>query len=35
MDHNEVATQIIDSDKKITLIYAFNTIGKTRLSVAF
>ncbi len=35
MNHNEVADQIIASDKKIILIYAFNAIGKTRLSVAF
>jgi len=35
MNQEEVAKQIIDSDKKIILIYAFNTTGKTRLSVAF
>lgn len=31
----DVAEQIRDSEKKYTLIYAFNGVGKTRLSVAF
>ncbi len=35
MNHKEIANKIISSDKKIILIYAFNAIGKTRLSVAF
>lgn len=32
---NEIAQQLIDSDKKVQLIYAFNGTGKTRLSRAF
>lgn len=35
MNLNGVVEQIISSDKKIILLYAFNTVGKTRLSVAF
>lgn len=31
----EIANQLKESDKKIILIYAFNAIGKTRLSVAY
>jgi hypothetical protein len=33
MNHAEIAKKIIDNDKKIILIYAFNTTGKTRISV--
>ncbi|BCD59485.1 MULTISPECIES: hypothetical protein [unclassified Nitratiruptor] len=35
MTINNIAKKIIDSDKKIILLYAFNTTGKTRLSVEF
>jgi len=35
MNHKDIAQQIIGLDEKIILIYAFNTTGKTRLSVAF
>ena len=35
MNIEEIANQIILSDKRIILLYAFNTTGKTRLSVAF
>lgn len=35
MNHAEIAKKIIDNDKKIILIYAFNTTGKTRISVEF
>ena len=35
MKHEEIANKIILSDKKVILLYAFNTTGKTRLSVAF
>ena len=31
----QIATQLMDEEAKIILIYAFNTVGKTRLSVAF
>lgn len=31
----QIATQLNDEEAKIILIYAFNTVGKTRLSVAF
>ena len=31
----DIATQIMNDDAKIIVIYAFNTVGKTRLSVAF
>ena len=32
---DEIAKQLIDSDKKVNLIYAFNGSGKTRLSKVF
>jgi len=32
---NEIAQQLKDNDKKVKLIYAFNGVGKTRLSRAF
>ena len=32
---SEVATQINDDNKNIQLIYAFNSVGKTRLSIAY
>ncbi len=32
---DEIAKQLSDSDKKVNLIYAFNGIGKTRLSKVF
>jgi hypothetical protein len=35
MNHQNIAQEIINLDEKIILIYAFNTTGKTRLSVAF
>lgn len=35
MEISDIATQIMNDDAKIVLIYAFNTVGKTRLSVAF
>ena len=35
MNHSDVVEQIVSSDRKIILLYAFNTTGKTRLSVAF
>jgi len=35
MTLSHIATELMDDDAKIILIYAFNTIGKTRLSVAF
>jgi hypothetical protein len=35
MNHQEVADQIKGAKEKIFLIYAFNAIGKTRLSVAY
>lgn len=31
----EIAQQLVDADKKVQLIYAFNGVGKTRLSRAF
>ena len=31
----DIAQQLIDADKKVQLIYAFNGVGKTRLSRAF
>ncbi|MGM9809471.1 MAG: hypothetical protein ACI30J_01195 [Paludibacteraceae bacterium] len=31
----EIAQQLRDSDKKVQLIYAFNGVGKTRLSREF
>lgn len=35
MNINEIAEQIRTSNSKIVLIYAFNAVGKTRLSVAY
>jgi hypothetical protein len=35
MNHQDIAKEIISLKEKIILIYAFNTTGKTRLSVAF
>ena len=35
MTISEIAAQLMNDDAKIILIYAFNTVGKTRLSVAF
>src|ERR1700723_857673 len=35
MTHHEIAKQIEAADEKIILIYAFNAIGKTRLSVIY
>ena len=35
MTISDIATQIMEDGAKIILIYAFNTVGKTRLSVAF
>ena len=35
MGLNEIAKQLRDSDKKVQLIYAFNGVGKTRLSREF
>ena len=32
---NEIAKQLRDTDKKVQLIYAFNGVGKTRLSREF
>lgn len=32
---NEVANKLIDNNKKINLLYAFNGVGKTRLSLEF
>lgn len=31
----EIAQKIKDSNKKVTLLYAFNATGKTRLSMEF
>ena len=31
----EIAQRIKDSNKKVTLLYAFNATGKTRLSMEF
>ena len=31
----EIANKIKNSDKKVTLLYAFNATGKTRLSMEF
>lgn len=35
MSLNEIAKQLKDTDKKVQLIYAFNGVGKTRLSREF
>ncbi len=35
MNPSEIATQLIQAKEKIILIYAFNSTGKTRLSVAY
>ncbi len=35
LDISKVAQKVIDLEKNIVLIYAFNGVGKTRLSVAF
>ena len=35
MNINEIAEQIRTGSSKIILIYAFNAVGKTRLSVAY
>jgi AAA domain len=35
MRHEQIAKDLADSKEPITLIYAFNTTGKTRLSVAY
>lgn len=35
MNHEEIANKIYSDEKKIILIYAFNTTGKTRLSVSY
>lgn len=32
---NKIAQKIIDANNKVTLLYAFNAIGKTRLSMEF
>ena len=32
---NEIAQKLRDTDKKVQLIYAFNGVGKTRLSREF
>lgn len=32
---NEIAQKLRDTDKKVLLIYAFNGVGKTRLSCEF
>lgn len=34
-DLEEVSDEIISSDKKVTILYAFNATGKTRLSMTF
>ncbi len=35
MTHHDIAKQIDEAGESIVLIYAFNSTGKTRLSVAF
>jgi len=35
MTITDIANQLMESQSKVILIYAFNTVGKTRLSVAF
>ncbi|TGK18392.1 AAA family ATPase [Leptospira stimsonii] len=35
MDHNQIAQSLIESEENIILIYAFNSTGKTRLSIAY
>ena len=35
MNLEDIVDKIVSSDKKIILLYAFNTTGKTRLSIAF
>lgn len=35
MKHSEIATTIKESDARVILVFAFNAVGKTRLSVAY
>jgi AAA domain len=35
MSHEQIAKELADAKERITLIYAFNATGKTRLSVAY
>lgn len=35
MNHADISKEIIEAEERIILVYAFNTTGKTRLSVAY